>query len=359
MPALWETETEIGRRLMEAWRDEGSSVFIVTRSFEVYQELEKLNSESTCRWLSVSAPSENDDAKSISTIQEDSTAPDIGVLCLGTPQFSEHLKERHSIHNLGPKLFMSLPKQYYIQKPIQFNISFPVPYFSRHGLVNLEYLRNLASEGFHSDMLKPLLPHCFEVRGFPEARGVYISVVHLDAIVERLGLRVEDEYDFDAADTSLDEYTYQGWYLLAPNPSSRLFPVKRTTNQVLTLPLPSPLATYTPLRTLLEDHFEAKTFLDSQVVHDAEKLFAAAETAEPGGGCCCRTPAADRLLLEIKEKRRADETSAWIREQEEDRRVRRRSRGRRRGGMDNRADITPTEFGTGAAGASVDRDAWE
>ena len=79
MPALWEN-TEIGRRLMEAWEGEGS-VFIVARSFEIYQELKKLNDPSMCRWLAASAPRGGDedggenrddgDAESISTVQTD------------------------------------------------------------------------------------------------------------------------------------------------------------------------------------------------------------------------------------------------------------------------------------------------
>jgi hypothetical protein len=98
MPALWETDTEIGRRLMQAWDGEGC-IFIVVRSFEIYQELEKLNGTSMCRWLSTSALSgdgddgnddddEDDDAESTSTIKTDAAAPDIGVICLRTPQFS-------------------------------------------------------------------------------------------------------------------------------------------------------------------------------------------------------------------------------------------------------------------------------
>jgi hypothetical protein len=117
--------------------------------------------------------------------------------------FREHMKERHSNFVLGLRLFMSLPNKYYVKKPIQFNLSFPAPYFSRYGLVNFEYLRNLASTGFNPDTLKPLLPLCHEVRGFPDARGVYISIAHLEIIAERLGLRIEDEYDAENADKIL------------------------------------------------------------------------------------------------------------------------------------------------------------
>jgi hypothetical protein len=262
--------------------------------------------------------------------------------------FREHMKERHSNFVLGLRLFMSLPNKYYVKKPIQFNLSFPAPYFSRYGLVNFEYLRNLASTGFNPDTLKPLLPLCHEVRGFPDARGVYIPIAHLDIIAERLGLRIEDEYDAENADKSLDEYTYQDWHLLAPNPMSKLFPVNRATNQVFTALSPP---TYTSLRTFLEDHFEAKTYLDSQVVHDPEKLFVA-DPADPLPHFCGGSVEASSndvgfrfshlpkpsLLLETKENRRA-ETSAWVEEQEEER------WNRRRAALSSRADITPTKFG--------------
>ncbi|KAK4041680.1 hypothetical protein C8A01DRAFT_34283 [Parachaetomium inaequale] len=237
--------------------------------------------------------------------------------------FREHMKERHSDYNVGLRLFISLPNKYYIKKPIQFNLSFPVPYLSRYGLVNFEYLRNLASTGFNPDILKPLLPFSFEIRGFPEARGVYISVTHLDVIAERLGLRIEDDYDAEAADTSLDQYTYQEWYLLAPNPMSTIFPANHTTNQV---------------------------------VHDPETLFAITDKVLPhscGGSVEASSndvPPFRRsnlpqpsFLLETKEKRRAEETDAWIAEQEEVRRARRRGKG-------NRADITPTKFGVAGFG---------
>ncbi|KAG7288939.1 hypothetical protein NEMBOFW57_005299 [Staphylotrichum longicolle] len=95
MPALWETDTDIGRRLMEAWEGEGS-VFLVTRSFGVYEELAKLNGfpESMCRWLPASASVEDgDDAKSTSTVRTDAAAPDIGVICLRAPQFTYEKKK--------------------------------------------------------------------------------------------------------------------------------------------------------------------------------------------------------------------------------------------------------------------------
>jgi hypothetical protein len=83
----WETNTKIGPRLLDAWDGEGT-VFIVTRSFEVYQELERLNGHSLCRWLAASPPCNDDDVESIATIQTDDDLPDIGVICLRAPRLS-------------------------------------------------------------------------------------------------------------------------------------------------------------------------------------------------------------------------------------------------------------------------------
>lgn len=269
--------------------------------------------------------------------------------------FKNHMQKRHANYNLGLRLSLALPSNYYTKRPIQFNLSFPVPYLSRYGLVNLEYLQNLASPNFDPGILKPLLPFCFEIRGFPEARGVYISVTHLDVIAERLGLRIEDDNYYDTTvppDTSLDEYTYQEWYLLAPHPLSRIFPVQRATNQVLTAP-----TTSTPLGRFLADHFDAKTYLDADVIHNPAHLFISNNNNMPlplpnSCGGSVEAPSDDSLfgrfrpsalpppslLLETKAKRKTEETDAWIHEQEEARRARRR--GRRRG------DMVPTEFGS-------------
>ena len=90
--------------------------------------------------------------------------------------FTHHLSERHGNHNLGFKLRSSLPSSgYLIKKPIRFRLSFPVPYLSRYGLINLEYLINLGPTGFDPEALQHLLLHCYEVRGFFDACGVYVG----------------------------------------------------------------------------------------------------------------------------------------------------------------------------------------
>ncbi len=279
--------------------------------------------------------------------------------------FMDHLRARHPNCNVGVRLSMFLPHRYYIKNPIKFNLRFPVPYLSRYGFINLEYLLHPASPGFDPDVLKPLLPHCFEVRGFSEAQGVYISITHLNLIAERLDLRLEDEYTTGDVDTSLDEYTYQKWYLLAPNPMSKIFPVKRATDQVLISPSPP---TYTPLQTFLKDHFDIETLSDSAVVRDPEKLFVA-EAAESQANSCEGSAEAHSgdlllfrfshqpkpsLLLEAKQKRKA-ETDAWVDEQDAERRSKERqsrilaeasstaARTRSRS-ESTRGQILPTEF---------------
>jgi hypothetical protein len=115
MAAQWES-SNLGRRLLRAWDDEvwdhgKACVFLVVKSFEVYQELERLNGTEMCRWLSPSscAPrgessgnggvndidididngddDEDDDAMSIATIQTDAACPSLGVIRLGVPRF--------------------------------------------------------------------------------------------------------------------------------------------------------------------------------------------------------------------------------------------------------------------------------
>lgn len=128
----------------------------------------------------------------------------------------------------------------------------------------------------------------------------------------------------------------------------KIFLVRRAKGQVLTSP-----STYTPLRTFFEDHFEAKSYLDSQVIHDPEKLFAADGTEKMPLSCEGLVEALSEdllrfrfsnlhqpsLLLEVKEKRRT-ETDAWLEEQEEARWLRRRNKRMAK----NRADSEPTRF---------------
>ena len=57
-----------------------------------------------------------------------------------------------------------------------------------------------------------------------------MALEHLDLVAERLGVRVEDDYNPGAAaDSPLDGFTYQEWYLLAANPMAPLVPVRRAT----------------------------------------------------------------------------------------------------------------------------------
>lgn len=110
----------------------------------------------------------------------------------------------------------------------------------------------------------------------------------------------------------------------ALNSISKIFPVKRKTDQVL---ISSSPPTYTSLRTFLEDHFEAETILNLEPTHDPESLFLD-ESTEPLQHSCEGSVEAHSgdlfqsrfsnqpkpsQLLEAKEKRKA-ETDTWIEE---------------------------------------------
>ena len=199
-----------------------------------------------------------------------------------------------------------------------------------------------------------------------------MALEHLDLIAERLGVRVEDDYNPGAADSPLDGFTYQEWYLLAANPMAPLVPVRRATAQVLTTLSPPQ---FTPLRAFLEGHFDTRAFLDSQVVRDPEGLFA---TVSPGSGAAqpaagvmmmppscggsLETPSTDplrfrfshlpqpSLLVEAAREKRRAETVSWVEEQEGERVARskrRKSKGDGKGqggGASMRGHIVPTKF---------------
>ena len=151
-----------------------------------------------------------------------------------------------------------------------------------------------------------------------------------------------------------------------------LVPVRRDTSQVLTTISPP---VFTPLRTFLEDHFEPKSFLDSQVVRNPEALFAttgatgAARSAAGSKvtvpvscGGSLETPSTDplrfrfshlpqpSLLVEAAREKRRAETVSWVEEQRlEEERAKRKKRRKSKGslppsGVSMRGHIAPTRF---------------
>jgi hypothetical protein len=276
--------------------------------------------------------------------------------------FKDHMQERHGNYNVGLRLLLALPSKYYIKKPIQFSLSFRVPYLSRYDPINLEYLRNLAFTGFDPASSNPFSPSASRSAASPKPAGSTSPSPTSTSSQSVLACALRTTTTTTTPpppNTSLDGYTYQDWYLLAPHPMSRIFPVQRATNRVLTSPFPpthtptSTVPTYTPLGNFLTTHFDAKTYLDADVIHNPEHLFNSNTTTNGGvvllplpnscGGSVETTsddsllvrfrPSAlpqPSLLLETKTKRRADETDAWVKGLEEVRRA--RARARRRGG---------------------------
>lgn len=240
-------------------------------------------------------------------------------------RFVDHMKTKHS-SSIGSGLALSLPKTDF-GSSITLKICFKVPYQARYGLVNVEYLRNLAAASSGSDIFQPLLEHCCEVRGFREAQGVYVAASHFSYIAEALQLRFDSKQIHEIRDTSLDKFTYQSWYLLAPNESSEIFPVNRTTggvhrgNSVL------------PLHRFLEEYFPKGTYLDSQTVHNPEQLIApqAMEqvpySCEGSVGPCSSDPLAFRKIKSVgaeavAKKRQLSMTGTWVKEQLSTKRLR-------------------------------------
>ena len=92
---------------------------------------------------------------------------------------------------------------------ITIGVSFKAPYKSRFGLVNLEYLRQLAPPLFNPEILRPLLKKCLEIRGLPEVQGVYIPVTYLDEeIFAALQLRFDSRKVDESRYKLLDGFTH-------------------------------------------------------------------------------------------------------------------------------------------------------
>jgi hypothetical protein len=155
-----------------------------------------------------------------------------------------------------------------------------VPYKPRFGFVNIEYLRWLAPPSLDPEIFRPFLESCLEFRGLPAAQGVYIPVTYLnDGIFEALRLRFDARQVVEKRDKSLDEYTHNNWYLLAPTESSDLYPVRRETQRMHFRSAEMSLAQF------LKEYFPKNTYLDSQIPHKPEWLVMPNRVEQRLGSC--------------------------------------------------------------------------
>jgi len=110
------------------------------------------------------------------------------------------------------------------------SIVFHVPYHAQYGFFNLSYVRKFPSKNLDAALLQPIL-QCYELRGHGVAVGIHASVEHLQQLAELLRLCCKGTIPL-GPDASLRSFTYEHWYLFAPNESSQLFPVNRETNHI-------------------------------------------------------------------------------------------------------------------------------
>jgi hypothetical protein len=202
-------------------------------------------------------------------------------------RFAHHTWERHSSaigDNLKLYLLHDFPSNRLARSPtdspISLRVSYKVPYKPRFGFVNIEYLRWLAPPSLDPEIFRPFLESCLEIRGLPAAQGVYIPVTYLnDGIFEALRLRFDARQVVEKRDKSLDEYTHNNWYLLAPTESSDLYPVRRETQRMHFRSAEMSLAQF------LKEYFPKNTYLDSQIPHKPEWLVMPNRVEQRLGSC--------------------------------------------------------------------------
>jgi len=178
-------------------------------------------------------------------------------------RFCSHLKEHHNI-NLNFALFPEdIPTR---QTIFTVDVHFQVPYNARYGIVNLEYLLRIDPTGLEPQMVQNLVENSLEVRGFPNAQGVYVSSDHFPMIASALGLRFDKRKIQHGRDFSKDKFNHPKWYLIAPHESSELFAVAREYHEVQLSQRNLPLAEF------LKEFFPAKKYLDTVVEHNPNSL---------------------------------------------------------------------------------------
>ncbi|KAL8366600.1 hypothetical protein RB595_010454 [Gaeumannomyces hyphopodioides] len=146
-------------------------------------------------------------------------------------------------------------------------LSFQVPYNAHYGRFNIGFLRMLAPASFDSRLLRPYLAQCLEIRGFPTAQGVYPPLAHLDKLLDLMQLRCDQGSIPAPTNSSLDAFTHDRWYLVAPTRSSDVFPVDRATNLVHASD-----GRVISFSTFLSEFFPQGTYLDTQLAHNPEWL---------------------------------------------------------------------------------------
>lgn len=210
---------------------------------------------------------ERDAQRMLSTISEDGY-----VECNNYERFCSHIGKRHGLDStLISLIWELLPLKDSRGQPmsaVTLKVDFHVPYNARYGIINLKYLCRIDTATLASQIPLNIIQSSLEVRGYPKAQGVYVSVDHFPALASALGLQFDKFTIQKERDSSMDDFTYHKYYLLAPNESSELFAVDRQSRKVRLKP-----GGDLQKAEFVAKHFPNKECLNSMVEHDPRSLF--------------------------------------------------------------------------------------
>jgi hypothetical protein len=156
--------------------------------------------------------------------------------------------------------------------------SFRVPYNSRYGVFNLDYLTRIDPTVRRHENFRSVVQRSLEIRGVPNGQGMYIAVDHFSALATNL--RYEERGILETRNSSLDEYTHGDWFVIAQNDSSELFPVNRENKKVFVNPTRS-----MSWPEFLEEFIPSKQYLDASLEHSPDWLFGTAPTSGVTHSC--------------------------------------------------------------------------
>lgn len=280
---------------------------------------------------------EIDAQKTLSTISEDGYFEHNQY-----ERFCSHIRRRHGLDFTLESLSLEplSPKDSRGQtiSAVTLRVDFHVPYNARYGIINLKYLWRIDTATLTSQIPLNIIQSSLEVRGYPKAQGVYVSVDHFPALASALELQFDKFTIQKERDSSMDEFTYHKYFLLAPNESSELFTVDR---QSLKVRLKS--GKDLQMAEFIAKYFPDKEYLNSVVEHDPRLLFEQRILSEPYSFEGLAEPSEDsenhlrfRRVRQPASSRGTEKIEEWVEGIS--------SANRKRRLLTQQPDIPPTQF---------------
>ncbi|CAI4214555.1 unnamed protein product [Parascedosporium putredinis] len=193
-----------------------------------------------------------------------------------------HLATRHG-RSLGTDLRYRLPRT---PSTIHFSTCLQVPYHPRYGLVNVWLLQHMVPPGVRKSIFEPISSNLYELRGFPAVAGVHIGTRHLEQAVAAMGLCL-DNHQVDigkATKTMPEKFASQDWYFIAPNESSEVFPVHRSTEIVHSI---SDSDFRVKLAEFIPSHMHRGHALDAIIGYEVASLMSGSEGQDESPETTC------------------------------------------------------------------------